>query len=96
MATKLRDFCGNEITCASEEAIKLYNTVGSVVEGFVMNIGSIAGPLKHAIELNSNFILARCLMVYSNSYDVFVHYNFRDCSFVIHSLLITLQVKHSV
>ena len=93
MATKLRDFCGNEITCTSEEAVKLYDTV---VEGFVTNIGSIAGPLKRALELDSNFILARCLMVYSNLYDIFVYYNFRDRSFVIHSLLITLQVKHSV
>lgn len=61
MAAILVDAYGNELTCASDEAVKCYN---EVMEGFMSAIGNIVQPLKRAIKLDTNFILARCLMVH--------------------------------
>ena len=93
MASVMKDVCGNSLTCSSPEALKLYN---QALGHFVSTRSIFLKPLQRAIELESGFTMARCLMVCRNNDD----YNFwifisvlRVLSCVIHLSETVLQVN---
>ncbi|XP_011410522.1 PREDICTED: tetratricopeptide repeat protein 38-like [Amphimedon queenslandica] len=59
MASIMKDVCGNSLTCSSPEALKLYN---QALGHFVSTRSIFLKPLQRAIELESGFTMARCLM----------------------------------
>ena len=54
------DQCGLSVTCKSRKALELYNTV---IELFISQTEEFVSSLKNILELDPDFVLARCLLV---------------------------------
>ena len=54
------DQCGLSVTCKSRKALDLYNTA---IELFISQTEEFVSSLKNILELDPDFVLARCLLV---------------------------------
>lgn len=56
----LLDSTGLEVTCASYNALQYYN---EAVELFVGTLANYLPPVEKALEVDPNFVMARCFQV---------------------------------